>query len=243
MASRLERTTVKLAQRVRRGRPDPLTSVALTLPVFLLYHLGILLLDKRNGVDWVSGAAFALLDSSALAYVGVTVALAAGLAVAMWLLRRKGHVRPVALMPIVLESSLWALLMLVSVGWATQQVSLVLGVVATTLGPVEKLVLSAGAGFHEELVFRVGLLSGGGLLLTRALGFAPLRAYLSAAVLSALAFALVHHLGPLGDPLGWQIFVFRTFAGLFLSLLYAARGFAVAVYTHTLYDLLVFFIL
>jgi membrane protease YdiL (CAAX protease family) len=243
MSTRIERAVVRLGQRVRRGRPDPLTSVVLTIPVFLLYHLGILLLDKRNGVDWVSGLAFSLLDASVLAYVAVTLALSGALLAAVWLLRRRGHVRPVALMPIVVESSVWALLMLATVGWATQQVTAGLAAGGVALGPLEKLVLSAGAGFHEEVVFRVLLLSGAGRLFTTAARLPVVRGFALAALASSLLFSLVHHVGSLGDPFTLQAFVFRTFAGLFLSLVYVARGFAVAVYTHTLYDLMVFFLL
>ena len=59
-----------------RHRHDPLTSLALTVPVFLLYHLGILFVDLRNGVDLVSGLTFQLLHYSMLAYVGTTLAVA-----------------------------------------------------------------------------------------------------------------------------------------------------------------------
>ena len=233
----LQERVTQLAARVRRGKPDPLSSVALTVPVFLLYHLGIVLIDKRNGVDWVSGLTLRLLDSSVMAYVGVTLALAGGLIGALWLLRRKGKVRAFQLMPIIAESTGWALLMLVTVGWVTQQVLSA----GAALTPLEKLVMSAGAGFHEELVFRVLLISGGVRLLMRAGSMAAPRAWAIALIGSAVVFSLVHHVGALGEPFTLAAFVFRTFAGLFLSLVYVARGFAVAVYTHALYDVLIFF--
>ena len=44
-----------------RERHDPLTSLVLTVPVFLIYHLGILLIDIKNGVDLVSTLTFAVL--------------------------------------------------------------------------------------------------------------------------------------------------------------------------------------
>lgn len=239
---------MRLWARAQRGKADPFTSAVLTVPVFLLYHLGILVIDQRNGVDWVSGLAFALLEASTTAYVAVTLALAGALGIALRVLQQSGKLRPTALLPVVLESGIWAIAMLLSVGYATARLTanLSLPALATDalvaqLGPVDKLVLAAGAGFHEELAFRVLLFSGGALALLRIARMRPLAAYVLAALGSALVFAFVHHLGPYGEPLALAPFVFRTLAALYLTLVFAARGFAVAVYTHALYDVLVFF--
>jgi hypothetical protein len=246
--SRLQHGIDRAAAALRRGRPDPLTSVVLTTPVFLVYHLGILLIDKRNGVDWVSDLTLQLLHASAPAYAALSIGLCGLLVLAMWLLRKRGHVRPQALLPIVAESVLWAVVMLATVGWAVESVVPGLSAPASMraasadLGPIEKVVMAAGAGFHEEVTFRVLLFSGGARLLT-ALGTRALPAFLLTALLSSLAFAFVHHLGVDGEGITLAAFSFRTLAGLYLCALYAARGFAVAVYTHALYDALVFFVL
>jgi hypothetical protein len=246
--ARLQHAIDRASTALRRGRPDPLTSVVLTTPVFLVYHLGILLIDKRNGVDWVSDLTLQLLHASVPAYAALSIGLCGLLAAAMWLLRQRGHVRPQALLPIVAESGLWAVVMLASVGWAVESVVPGLNVPASAraaaahLGPIEKVVMAAGAGFHEEVVFRVLLFSGGARLLV-ALGTRALPAFLLTALLSSLAFALVHHLGVDGEGVTLAALSFRTLAGLYLCALYAARGFAVAVYTHALYDALVFFVL
>ena len=71
--SRIQRAVHAL----QRSKPDPLTSLVLTMPVFLIYHLGILLIDMRNGVDWVTELTFRLLDASIPAYVAVTIGLSA----------------------------------------------------------------------------------------------------------------------------------------------------------------------
>jgi len=138
--------------------------------------------------------------------------------------------------------------MMLSVGYATHQITSGLGALSLSdesalarLGPIDKLVLAAGAGFHEELAFRVVLFSGGALLLMQLLRVRPRAAWAIAALGSALLFSLVHHIGPYGDPFAIAPLLFRTLAALYLTLVYAARGFAVAVYTHTLYDLLIFF--
>jgi hypothetical protein len=235
-----------VVERLKRSKPDPLTSVALTMPVFLTYHLGILLIDKRNGVDWVSQLTLQLLNASVPAYIGVTTGLCGALALTLWILRKRGHLQPKALLPVVAESALWAVVMLVSVGFATQHIvrpALSVGTTALALGPLEKIVMAAGAGFHEEVTFRVVLFSGGARALIQLLKARVIGAFVTAALLSSLAFAFVHHLGLGGEGITLAAFSFRTLAGLYLCGLYAARGFAVAVYTHALYDGLVFFVL
>ena len=230
--------------KLARSKPDPLTSVVLTIPVFLIYHLGVLMIDFRNGVDLISGLTFQLLEASVPGYIGATLAVAAGLMLAIWVQRRRGRVRPAALGPVLMESVGWALLMLVSVGWAAAQLraALSVGDALDAMGPLDKFVMAAGAGFHEELVFRVGLLSGGVYLLRRVRDTRPAIAWTLAVVASSLLFSAVHHVGPMGDPFSFDVFAFRTMAGLYLAMVYVLRGFAIVVYTHALYDILVFFV-
>ena len=53
---------------------------------------------------------------------------------------------------------------------------------------------------------------------------------------SAATFSGVHYLGVLGDKFDLRSFAARAVLGLSLTLIYATRGFAVAVWTHSLYD-------
>lgn len=222
-----------------RHRHDPLTSLVLTVPVFLLYHLGILFIELRNGVDLVTELTLELLQRSVLGYIGLTVLIAAGLFGAGWYLRKKGKIKPAKLGPVVLESSLLAVLMMVTVGWTTHQ--LLPGQVGPPpMNPFEKIVMAAGAGFHEELIFRVALFAGGAWIFARKMKRS--RAIVLAFVVSSLLFSAVHYIGPLSDDFTIASFLFRFLAGAFLAAVYHFRGFAVAVYTHALYDVLVFFL-
>jgi membrane protease YdiL (CAAX protease family) len=224
-----------------KQRHDPLTSLLLTIPVFLLYHLGILLISMRNGVDLVSGLTFQLLERSQLAYVGVTIGYAVAIVAAVMFLRKKGRIRPAELLPVLGESTVLAVVMSFTVGWATARLfDWQAGPPA--MNPFEKLVMAAGAGFHEELVFRVGLFAGGTLLLKRATKLGATGSALVAALVSSLVFSAIHYVGPFGDPFQLTSFGFRALAGLYLAAVYHFRGFAVAVYTHTIYDLIVFFL-
>lgn len=224
-----------------KQRHDPLTGLLLTIPVFLLYHLGILAIDLRNGVDLVSTLTFELLNRSLLGYVGVTLGYAAAIAIAAYVLRRRGTIKAAELLPVLGESVLLAVVMFFLVGWATQQLfDWQLG--PRAMSPLEKVVMAAGAGFHEELVFRVGLFAGGALVLRKIATLSDAKSAWIAAIFSSIVFSAIHYLGPLGDDFQLVSFVFRVLAGLYLAAVYRFRGFAVAVYTHAFYDLIVFFV-
>ena len=110
------------------------------------------------------------------------------------------------------------------------------------MGFLEKLVMAAGAGFHEELIFRVLLFGGCFALLSRLPLWPKWAAIMAAAVTMALLFSAIHYIGPMSDTFQLTSFFFRFLAGLYLTAVYYLRGFAVAVYTHTIYDLIVFFL-
>ncbi len=54
--------------------------------------------------------------------------------------------------------------------------------------------------------------------------------------MEAAAFSGWHYVGALGDPFDLQSFAFRAVCGLFLTMIFAFRGFAPAVWTHAIYD-------
>lgn len=85
----------------------------------------------------------------------------------------------------------------------------------------------------------MGLFHGTGYLLARR-RLRRSAGWLVAAVLSSFAFSAMHYLGPLGDPLHLSSFVFRLLLGVVLAGVYKARGFAIAAWTHTLYDVMPF---
>jgi hypothetical protein len=225
---------------LRKGH-EPLAGLYLTIPVFVLYHVGILFVSTRNGADLVSGVTLRLLHSSKPAYVAVTLAVAVGLIVAVRILRRTSRLQVSEWLPMLGESLVFAFVVPFAAGWATQKLfAWELG--NHSMDAFEKLVMAAGAGFHEEVLFRVVLFGGLVLLFERVLKLSVTKAALLAALLSALAFSSVHYVGPFADDLTLISFSFRALSGVLLAALYWWRGFAVAVYTHMFYDLMVFFL-
>ncbi|HEY2733599.1 MAG TPA: hypothetical protein VGI70_06420, partial [Polyangiales bacterium] len=73
-----------------RKRPDPLTSIAFTIPIFLIYHLGVLYVDRRSRVDYVSKWALDMLNASVPAYVMTTLAFTLVLLLTVWVEQRRG---------------------------------------------------------------------------------------------------------------------------------------------------------
>jgi membrane protease YdiL (CAAX protease family) len=188
---------------------------------------------------------------SLLAFLGGTGWMALGVATLLigaavfWAERhRRPAVRALFFGLIVAESLVYAVLLAFLVGGT---VGLLFGVWATPANALAQLArqplglqlaLSIGAGLYEELVFRV-LLVGGLFLVARRFVPRPVQAYLLAALVGAFLFSLVHYVGAFGDPFTLPSFTFRFLFGLALNGVFLVRGFAVAAWTHALYDVLV----
>lgn len=104
--------------------------------------------------------------------------------------------------------------------------------------PAARILTFIGAGIYEEVLFRLGLFVGLYTVL-RVVQLPSIIALIIAAAGGALVFAAAHHLGPYGEPMRADFFIFRTLAGLFFTLLFVTRGFGIAVGAHAGYDVLV----
>jgi hypothetical protein len=218
------------------------------LPLFLLYEVGVLLTSAgpsgiRVGADvWLKSLLAAVGLDGWAALGGVVLALGAAI---VWAERRRSpplRVRWFA--GVVGESLVYAVALAFIVGTAVGLLFNAWLAPPVMMQPVDgfsmplKLALSIGAGLYEELVFRV-LLVGGLFLLIGKLVPGRSAAYLVAALLGAFIFSYVHYLGPYGDPFALHSFTFRFLFGLALNAVFLVRGFAVAAWTHALYDVMV----
>lgn len=221
-----------------RGASGPYTDLALTLPIFVAYHLGVIFLPVRNAADVVTLELTALAKNDLLSYAGLTMAIGAAFVGTLVVLGRGHALRWERFAMIALEGVLYAVAMRLVAGYVVGRVFLVPGVVEDTFTAI---VMSLGAGFYEELAFRVVLFGLGvkvfSLLLPVILPLRPLFIYFGWALLTSAVFSGWHYVGELGDPFDARSFLFRWVCGVVFCAIYFFRGFAPVVWTHALYDL------
>ncbi len=226
-------------------------SAALTLPLLVFYGLGVLLLPQaRNGVDFLSKGLHALLSlfgaATGLGYLAFyAVLIVANVGLVAWL-SSKNRFQTKYFLPLLIECSIYAVIVGSISGTITNDLVGWLMAAGTTLsttremGPVTGLVVSAGAGLHEEFVFRLLGIGGIGLLWLGKDWRRPSVRLFALVLTTALVFSAVHHIV---EPFTLTAFVFRTVAGVVFAALFLARGFAVAAWTHALYDVWVIVVL
>lgn len=214
----------------------PWTDLGLTLPIFVAYHLGVVFLSVRNAADWVTRELVALADNNLTAYGGLTLAIATAYIGILVVAGRGKALRWQNFALLAAEAVVYAVAMKTAASYVIGEVFL--GPSAAD-GRLAGLVLSMGAGFYEEVMFRVGLFGLGLAAIKVLFPLAPWQrpfVFITWALLSAMVFSLWHYVGPLADPLDARSFVFRWVCGLVFTVIYAFRGFAPAVWTHALYD-------
>ena len=211
--------------------------LALTLPVFLAYHLGVVFLNIRNASDVVTGALMELAEGNKGIYLLLTLAIGVVFAgVFAWIGRGQAF-RVTKFAQIAVEGVLYALLMRAAGAYVVGQMF----AGRVSLHGFPGVIMSLGAGFYEELTFRAILFGLGGYVLRTAL-FA--KGTLRGAVMTwgwafvcAAAFSAMHYVGPMADSFTLQSFVFRMVLGLALTAIFVFRGFAAAVWAHAFYDI------
>ena len=220
-----------------KSASGPWTDLGLTLPIFVLYHLGVVFLPVRNAADLVTRELVALANQDLLAYSGLTLGVGAAFVGVLVVLGRGHALRSSRFVMIALEGIAYALAMRLIAVWAVGHVTLTPGEVDSRFAG---LVMSLGAGFYEEIAFRVLLFGMGGRLLIflfpLALPGSRTLLWLAWAIVSAAVFSGWHYIGALGDEFELASFVFRFACGFVLTVIYVLRGFAPAVWTHALYD-------
>jgi len=206
------------------------SSLVLIFPLLLAYEIGVLFAGRVNGADLVTRAVYSVAGSRT-AYLAIYAVIAVGFLLWIRHTRRWGTLRLELAGPVLLEAALYALTLGAVVSLIIDRL-LGLGVGLTMTSVISAL----GAGVHEELVFRLGLIAGL-VALARPLGHRA--GVVIAVVLSSLAFAAAHHLGAHGEPWTVHAFAFRAVAGAAFAAIFWYRSLAHAVYAHVLYDLVV----
>ncbi|MCA9669915.1 MAG: CPBP family intramembrane metalloprotease [Myxococcales bacterium] len=225
----------------RFSRGNLLTSIVLVMPLLIFYEIGVLFSTSMNGADLITSALVKLVGRAGFIWVQLgLVVIMAGLII---YLRRTQQFELKQFLPVLLESGIYAatmgtLIIFVMVDVLHVNPKLAAGALAQS-GPFDKLVMSIGAGVHEELVFRLLLMGGLTWFAQKALKMRPWLAVLLALLVSSALFSAAHHWGSMGEAFRIGVFVYRLLAGVIFGLLFRYRSFAIAVYTHALYDIYV----
>ena len=220
-----------------------LTSLVLIFPLFILYQVGVLFtLPMLNGADFVTLLLFGTFHFTLQSYALFLAGVVATFGLVFHLLKRKQRIHARVILPMLLESTLYALTMgalIVLVMTKLLGFSPHLSAALPQQGLVTRVVMSLGAGVYEELVFRLGLLNALRYTFAKLFSQREMLTALAAFLISSLLFSAVHYIPPYGDTLALDSFTFRFLAGIVFALIYRFRGLAVAVYTHAFYDIFV----
>ncbi|MEM9488005.1 MAG: CPBP family intramembrane glutamic endopeptidase [Myxococcota bacterium] len=229
------------AQPSALGHGDLATSLILIFPLFLAYEIGAVFSRSVNGVDFVTRLVLAAVSYDRGHYLLVQLALAVIFFAVVACAHRQREQSRASALPLIMESSIYALTLGSVIVLVMQELLgfAVGGGERLILGETgEALVIALGAGVHEELVFRLGLMAGTTALLCHT-GMRHHIAMIVALATSAVLFSLAHHLGPYGEPFRVDVFTYRALAGVAFGLVFYYRSLAHAVYTHFLYDVYV----
>ena len=230
-------------ERYLREGSGPLADLALTLPIFVIYHLGVVWMDVQNAADVVTRELKGLANSSLPAYSGLTLAIGVVFAGILLVLGRGHTLRWQRFALVATEGILYAVAMRLVASYVVGKVHLDAGAPQASDNPsfFTAVVLSLGAGLYEEIAFRVGLYGIGRRVLLammpEALPGQRAMASIAWATLSAAAFSGWHYFGPFGEPFELRSFIFRWVCGVVFTIIYVFRGFAPVVWTHALYDI------
>jgi hypothetical protein len=232
-----------------RDRAGAWVDLGLTLPIFLVYQVAVVFLGVQNATDMVTGTLLQLSDGNRSTYLLATLAIGVIFAGCFALLGRGQAFRPAKFFQIAIEGVVYAILMRLAAGYI---VGTVFAGTIKDEGRFVGFIMSLGAGFYEELTFRVVLFGVGAKILVwlvskqrvdltgtqnpSRFSLRTLGVMLGWGAACAFVFSAVHYIGPMADSFQMASFLFRMVLGLALTLIFATRGFAAAVWTHALYD-------
>ena len=216
-------------------------SFLFTIPLFIIYEIGIIFLSKddiivvRNGADFLMRAVlesfgiFGLYGLGAIFIIGFIVTY-------VFFLKDKdsSDIKTEYLFIMVFESVVWAIIL-----YIVMSKFMILLMIPIGKAILQQVILAVGAGIYEEFLFRVLLISG----LSSIIGFVFLweekGSNIAALIIAAAIFSGFHFMGEYGDYFTMELFLLRFFAGVILGILYYARGFGITAYAHSIYDLIV----
>lgn len=221
---------------------SPFYSFIFILPLFIIYELGIFLISSqdlpiiRNGADVLLRK---LLETIGLSGVyGMGLLLFIGIVIAYLINKskfKKLSINNNYFLIMIFESLFWSVILFIILS----QGQLLLGKGTAKL-LMQQIVLSIGSGIFEEFVFRVILVSGIALIVGLFIKKKYIYKMSISIIIAAVIFSVFHFIGEYADTPKISIFLLRLVAGIILGYIYIYRGFGIAAYSHSFYNLIVF---
>ena len=216
-------------------------SFLFTIPLFIIYEIGIIFLSKddiivvRNGADFLMRAIlesfgiFGLYGLGAIFFIGFTVTY-------LFFLKDEdsSHIKTEYLFIMAFESVAWAILLYISLSEFMVLLMMPIGKAI-----LQQVILAVGAGIYEEFLFRVLLILGLSSIIRFVFLWGKKSSNIAALIIAGAIFSGFHFIGEYGDYFTIELFLLRFFAGVLLGILYNARGFGITAYAHSIYDLIV----
>ena len=220
---------------------SPLYSFLFTVPLFIIYEIGILLssskdmISMRNGADALMRQILSTLGMNGFYWMGGVFFI--GFIIVYLFQKQYWN-------DIEISGEHLLLMMLESFMWSIALYYFMSNVYVLLMSPsgsimIQQVTLAVGAGIYEEFLFRVILITGISSILAFIFQWnIKLRNWI-AMILAAGIFSAFHFIGEFGDYFSFNIFMIRFFAGIILGVLYFLRGFGITAWAHSIYDLIV----
>jgi len=206
----------------------PLDSLIFLLPLIACYEVSSLTCPNRVIASNLLERFVALFGPAGMWVPGVVVII---ILLAMHLASHEKwaiHWRRVGMMYVE------AVLLAIPLYVLNQAIPMVGGVLGSNL--FHQIAMGLGAGVYEELVFRLMLITFLVMIGSDLLHMDRMAVAIVAVLASALLFAM-HHNPPIGsEPFVPATFLFRTLAGVYLSLVFWYRGYGPAAGAHAAYN-------
>ena len=221
---------------------SPFYSFIFILPLFIIYELGISAISSKDlptiriGADVLLRKMLAILGISGI--YGMALLLLISITVTFFINKDKFNelkIKKNYFIIMIFESIFWSIILFVIL----VQGQLLLGKGTGKL-LIQQIILSIGSGIFEEFIFRVILVSGLALIV----GLFVKKQYLYrmsiSIIIAAVIFSAFHFIGEYADSPRISLFILRLSAGIILGYIYILRGFGIAAYSHSFYNLIVF---
>ena len=220
----------------------PVYSFLVSLPIIVLYEIGIFIINSddivviRNGADVLiknllelSGI-IGIQSSGIILFIGFIFIFLFNLKTISNTDFKKDY------FPImIIESFLWGVFLFFAMSFIQKTY---FSFPSNNLW-FSQIVMSLGAGIYEEIIFRFILISLLAKVIIFLFGWNKTISRFYGIIISAALFSVFHFIGPYSDLPDLTLFVVRFLGGIFLGYLFILRGFGITSYTHCIYNLIV----